>query len=216
MPTIRRNLAYSIVHAKAQKFEGSSDALVRCTLNTLSNEIERIYAENRHKIGQIILYCVTRKSCLQLKDAVEKNFAGVTGFSVSYYHGGLSRSKRLETQSLWDSRNGDAEYFNEVKAGKTSEWDGGDSAGEKKERKRVQIRIMIATSAFGTGIDSPYVRTVLHIGFCRSIIEYVQESGRAGRDGQLAHCIMVYSKKALEDHKSALNFDVTDILRDMC
>ena len=74
---------------------------------------------------------------------------------------------------------------------------------------------MFSTSAYRTGNDSPYVRSVLNLGLCRSIIEYVQESGRAGRDGQFACCITLYWKKALEYHELNLNLDVSDILRDM-
>ena len=59
----------------------------------------------------------------------------------------------------------------------------------------VYIQIMIATSAFGTVVDSTHIRTVLHVGFYRSMLEYTQESGGAGRDDEEARCIIVYNER---------------------
>ena len=59
--------------------------------------------------------------------------------------------------------------------------------------------VMVATSAFGLGIDKPDIRYIVHYQSPASLEQYVQEAGRAGRDGQKANCILLFDERRPRD-----------------
>jgi superfamily II DNA or RNA helicase len=82
------------------------------------------------------------------------------------YHAGMANEDRVRAQKAWADNVDGAERF----------------------------KVMVATSAFGTGIDYPSIRAVVHVEGARSLLEFIQESGRAGRDGHAAESIVLLAE----------------------
>lgn len=109
--------------------------------------------------GSAIVYVRNRKRAQELAEWL--NVQG-SGFTVDYYHAGLTTKERNERQEAWTE-------------GKT--------------------RVIVATNAFGMGIDKPDVRLVIHYDLPSHLESYYQEAGRAGRDGKTAYAVLLYNEK---------------------
>lgn len=80
---------------------------------------------------------------------------------------------------------------------------GGDSLNAQEQFIAGDASIMVATKAFGMGIDKPNVRFTLHVVFSSSLESFVQEAGRAGRDRRMALATILYSGRHVEGDASA-------------
>lgn len=97
-----------------------------------------------------------------------------------------------------------AQYVKMIGMGTADYYHGESSTKNKEHRRRVQegfmsgkIKTVFATTAFGMGIDKDNVRIVVHMGISKTMENYVQETGRAGRDGKLSQCVMFWDESSI-------------------
>ena len=145
--------------------------------------------------GSAIVYVRNRKRCQELAVYLQEN-----GISSDYYHAGLSSKERSAKQEAWKK-----------------------FKGESLETKGEGTRIIVATNAFGMGIDKPDVRMVIHHDLPDTIEAYFQEAGRAGRDEQRAFAVLLYdpsqdkakARKRVADNYPPKEF-VVDVYHKTC
>jgi len=132
----RSNLAYMVFETEDKLFK-----------------IEQILKKNPQSS---IIYARSRKHTFDISYYLENK-----GFSSTYYHGGLSNTKKNKHLEAW---------FNNQK------------------------QVMVATNAFGMGIDKANVKTVIHVNLPESMESYFQEAGRAGRNDEKAYAVILKNK----------------------
>ena len=131
----------------------------------------------------------------------------VKGSAIVYTR---NRKRTREVAELLNDNNLSATFYhaglnNDVKDLRQKEW--------LQEEKRV----MVATNAFGMGIDKPNVRIVIHMDMPDSPEAYFQEAGRAGRDGQKAFAVLLYAKSDKVNLKKRITdtFPDKDYIKDV-
>ena len=76
--------------------------------------------------------------------------------------------------------------------------------------KPSQLRVVVATAAFGLGIDCPDVRQIIHVGMPEDVESYVQETGRAGRDGKHALATLLKARSYHTCERSIKDYTMND------
>lgn len=128
------------------------------------------------------------RECEDKYHECSKVFHKLQGSGIVYIR---SRRKSVEFARELNARGIDATFFH-----------GGLTSTEKKEKLAAwmngEVRVMVATNAFGMGIDKADVRCVIHADLPDSIENYFQEAGRAGRDNRESWAILLHNKSDLE------------------
>ena len=123
---------------------------------------------------------------------------GVAGTGIIY----VRNRKRSKDCAMWLQTQGvSADFYN---AGLSSE----ERALRQKSWLEGRTRVLVCTNAFGMGIDKPDVRFVVHLDLPDNVESYFQEAGRAGRDKELAYCVLLYASedKARVQRRVAMNY----------
>ena len=143
-----------------------------------------------HRVpGSAIVYVRNRQRSQEIAAYLQEK-----GISADFYHAGLSSKERSEKQEAWKRFKVDGLKF-----------------------KDEGTRVIVATNAFGMGIDKPDVRVVIHHDLPDTIEAYFQEAGRAGRDEQKAFAVLLYdpSDKTKARKRIADNYPEESMLHDV-
>ena len=76
-----------------------------------------------------------------------------------------------------------------------------------------KVRLVFATVAMGMGVDSQSIRTIIHVEPPRTVREYFQETGLAGRDGKLAHAVLYYNNRDIAKNRRGMSDNIRNFCR---
>ena len=176
---------------------GSQESKVESQESKVGSREWRVFRQSFHR--ENLRYVVRR-----CQDAEDKRMQilrivnGVAGTGIIY----VRNRKRSREYAMWLQTQGvSADFYN---AGLSSE----ERALRQKSWLEGRTRVLVCTNAFGMGIDKPDVRFVVHLDLPDNVESYFQEAGRAGRDKELAYCVLLYASedKARVQRRVAMNY----------
>ena len=184
---IQERLAFREKNVLRKSFSRPNISYVVRESNKKADEIVHILSKVP---GSAIVYVRNRQRTQELAAYLNEK-----GLSADFYHAGLSSKERTEKQEAW-------------------------KIGEKamrREGERQGTRVIVATNAFGMGIDKPDVRVVIHHDLPDTIEAYFQEAGRAGRDEKQAFAVLLYdpSDKTKARKRIADNYPEEEMLHNV-
>ena len=171
---IQERLAFREKNVLRKSFLRSNLSYVVRETNKKADEIVHILSKVP---GSAIVYVRNRQRTQEIAAYLNEK-----GISADFYHAGLSSKERSAKQEAWKAFRGRSQ----------EELQDGSGAAYRLEAKGKGIRVIVATNAFGMGIDKPDVRMVIHHDLPDTIEAYFQEAGRAGRDEQKAFAVLLY------------------------
>ena len=188
---IQERLAFREKNVLRKSFLRSNLSYVVRQTNKKADEIVHILSKVP---GSAIVYVRNRQRAQELATYLNEK-----GLSADFYHAGLNSKERSEKQEAWkkfrersqgELQNGSRAAYSLEARGERQEAKGDEAM--RREGERSGTRVIVATNAFGMGIDKPDVRVVIHHDLPDTIEAYFQEAGRAGRDEQRAFAVLLY------------------------
>ena len=172
---IQERLAFREKNVLRKSFLRSNLSYVVRQTNKKADEIVHILSKVS---GSAIVYVRNRQRAQELATYLQEK-----GLSADFYHAGLTSKERATKQEAWKR------YSSPISNSSQCERP---IAQRASNSEASNIRIIVATNAFGMGIDKPDVRVVIHHDLPDTIEAYFQEAGRAGRDEQRAFAVLLY------------------------
>ena len=183
---IQERLAFREKNVLRKSFARPNISYVVRETNKKADEIVHILSRVP---GSAIVYVRNRQRAQEIAAYLQEK-----GISADYYHAGLSSKERSQKQEAWKKfrSSGVQEFRSEGVPSEHLNSSSAASAPLNRGKASSAIRVIVATNAFGMGIDKPDVRVVIHHDLPDTIEAYFQEAGRAGRDEQKAFAVLLY------------------------
>ena len=212
---IQERLAFRQKNVLRKSFLRSNLSYVVRETNKKADEIVHILSKVP---GSAIVYVRNRQRAQELAVYLQEK-----GISADFYHAGLSSKERAAKQEAWKTWTPAQNAERRVESCRIVQNSVELSSSENNNttphyttlHHTTLIRVIVATNAFGMGIDKPDVRMVIHHDLPDTIEAYFQEAGRAGRDEQKAFAVLLYdptTDKAKARKRVADNYPEPDFI----